>query len=183
MNSPFNAVMVDLETMSTRNNASIVSIGAVKFWLNVDQDSFSPDQLFHIAVDLASSQDAGLDIDAETVKWWMEQAKEAQSALYAGGTSDLKAALEMFSNWFPKDAYIFGNGATFDNVILRSAYAATKLPYPAIYKQDMCYRTLCRMSDVEPLKFDGVKHNALHDAMAQTKHLMAILQKTPWHRL
>lgn len=181
MNSSFNAVMVDLETMSTRNNAAIVSIGAVKFWLNVDQDSFSPDQFFHMAVDLASSQDAGLDVDAETVKWWMQQDKEAQKALDRG--VDLDQALKAFSSWFPKDAYIFGNGATFDNVILRSAYAATKLPYPAIYKQDMCYRTLCRMSDVEPLKFDGVKHNALHDAMAQTKHLMAILQKTPWHRL
>jgi 3' exoribonuclease, RNase T-like len=175
----YNAVMVDLETMSTRPDAAIISIGAVKFWLNVSQEAFSADQLFHVVVDLESSQDAGLHIDANTVKWWLEQNKEAQQILLRGMNLDL--ALRAFNQWFPKDAYIFGNGATFDNVILRNAYDHTKLPYPNTYKYDVCYRTLRMMSDVEMPKFEGTKHNALHDAMAQTKHLMAILEKTPWH--
>jgi exodeoxyribonuclease VIII len=179
-NPVYNAVMVDLETMSTKSDAAIISLGAVKFWLNVKQDAFSADQLFHMSIDLESSQDAGLHIDANTVKWWLEQDKEAQSFL-TGPSRPLLDVLHTFNQWFPKNAYIFGNGATFDNVILRSAYDHVKLPYPNTYKFDMCYRTLTRLSDVEPPKFEGTKHNALHDAMAQTKHLMAILEKTPWH--
>lgn len=178
-NLPYTAVMVDLETMSTRNDAAIISIGAVKFWLNVKQEDFTADQLFYMGVDLESSQNAGLHIDADTVKWWLDQEKTAQNVLLNG--QDLTFVLTMFNNWFPKNAYIFGNGATFDNVILRSAYDHVKVPYPNTYKYDMCYRTLTRLSDVEPPKFEGTKHNALHDAMAQTKHLMAILEKTPWH--
>lgn len=180
-NTPYTGVMVDLETMSTRNNAAITSIGAVKFWLNVRQETFTPDQLFYSTIDLASSQDYGLDIDAETVKWWLSQSKEAQAALTERVPGDLHGVLQDFSLWFPKDAYLFGNGATFDNVILRSAYTAVKVPYPLTYKQDVCYRTLNRLSDVETPPFEGTKHNALHDAIWQTKHLMAILEKTPWH--
>jgi DNA polymerase III epsilon subunit-like protein len=175
--------MVDLETMSTQKNAAIISIGAVKFWLNVSQDEFTDDQLFYQTVSLKSSQKAGLDIDANTVEWWIQQSREAQSALFTNNQKDLTSALHALSNWFPRDACLFGNGATFDNVILRSAFEACGIQYPTTYKQDMCYRTLRRLSDVEMPKFEGTKHNALHDAMAQTKHLMAILQKTPWHRI
>lgn len=64
-NIPYNAVMVDLETMSTDSNASIISIGAVKFWLNVRQTEFTDDQLFYTAVSLKSSQEAGLHIKAD----------------------------------------------------------------------------------------------------------------------
>lgn len=176
----YNAVMVDLETMSTKNDAAIMSIGAVKFWLNVSQDEFSSEQLFYATIDLKSSQDAGLHIDADTIKWWLRQDKEAQVSLM-GYMNPLKRVLELFNEWFPMDAYIFGNGSTFDNVILRSAYDHVKLPYPNTYHYDMCYRTLAAMSDIPFPKFEGTKHHSLHDAMTQTKHLMAILKKTPWN--
>lgn len=177
---PYNAVMLDLETMSTSNNAAITSIGAVKFWLNVKQAEFTEDQLFYYAVDLKSCQKAGLDIDADTIQWWMQQADEPRSMLFDRRRESLAAVLNMFSHWFPKNAYIFGNGATFDNVILRTAFKALNIKYPAIYKQDVCYRTLCKLSDIPPPKFEGTKHNALDDAKMQTRHLMEILEKYPW---
>ena len=178
--SNYTGVMVDLETMSTHDNAAIVSIGAVKFWLNVTQDVFTPDQLFHVQVDLASSQEAGLDIDADTVMFWLEQSKAAQESIMRG--IDLKQALEAFSRWFPKDAFIFAHGAMFDLTILRSAYKAVNLPHPTGFRKEMCYRTLKAMTDVPPVKVEGLtQHNALHDSMVQTRHLMAILEKTPWH--
>lgn len=179
---PYNAVMVDLETMSTEPDAAIISIGAVKFWMNVEQDEFTLDQLFHVKVDLVSCQHAGLRIDAGTVKWWLSQDKEAQVALL-DAAAPLGTALLEFSRFVPQGALIFGNGATFDNVILRNAYKASSMTYPVSYRQDVCYRTLSRMSDVILPKFEGTKHNALDDAKMQTKHLMAILRKTPWHKL
>lgn len=176
----YNAVMVDLETMSTQNNASIISIGAVKFWTNVMQDEFTEDQLFYQTVSLKSCQKLGLDIDANTIEWWLQQSKEAQMALFDLRKKDLHSALSAFAGWFPKDASLFGNGATFDNIILRNAFNACKVQYPVSYRQDMCYRTIARMSNVIVEKMEGVKHNALDDAIRQTKHIMAIFQKTPW---
>lgn len=178
-NIPYNAVMVDLETMSTDSNASIISIGAVKFWLNVKQDEFTQDQLFYTAVSLDSSQEAGLHIKADTVMWWLSQGEEARTAFKH--PVSLASALGRFSQFVPnKETYIFGNGAAYDNVVLHNAYKAINQKYPVSYKYDVCYRTLCKLSNIKPLPFEGTKHNALDDAKAQTRHLMQILETIPW---
>lgn len=178
-NIPYNAVMVDLETMSTDSNASIIAIGAVRFWLNVKQTEFTDDQLFYTAVSLSSSQEAGLHIKADTVMWWLGQDDEARSAFKNPVT--LSSALNAFSRFFPsKETYVFGNGAAYDNVVLHNAYKAINLKYPVSYKYDVCYRTLCKLSDSKPPKFEGIKHHALDDAKAQTRHCMELLEKHPW---
>lgn len=179
--NPFNAVMVDLETMSTANNASIISIGAVKFTLNSKQDELAPEQLFYTSIDLESCEEAGLHISADTIRWWMTQSPEAQTVLKDMRRRSLESALNAFSEWFPKDAWLFGNGSTFDNIILRNAYKAVDKDYPVSYRYDVCYRTIAKMhTDVEMSRFEGIQHNALDDAKAQTYHLMEILAKHPW---
>lgn len=179
LNLPYNAVMVDLETMSTDSNASIISIGAVKFWLNVKQTEFTPDQLFYTAVSLASSHEAGLHIKADTVMWWLSQEPEARNAFK--NPVSLASALNAFSRFVNiKETFIFGNGAAYDNVVLHNAYKAINLKYPVSYKYDVCYRTLCKLSDSPIPAFEGTKHNALDDAKMQTRHLMEILEKHPW---
>lgn len=171
--------MLDLETMSTRSDAAIISIGAVKFWLNVKQTEFTTDQLFYKAIDLTSSVEFGLHIDPETIKWWVQQGDTARNVLKT--TNHLEATLNSFSFFVPENAYIFGNGATFDNVILRNAYRAVKRSYPVSYKYDVCYRTMCKLVDTPPIeKFEGTKHCAIDDAINQTKHLMRILERVPW---
>jgi len=179
METKYNAVMVDLETISTRPDAAIIAIGAVRFWLNVKQTEFTSDQCFYTAVDLESCFHEGLSIDPKTIKWWMKQDDSARMALLNGVR--LSVALKDFSYFVPSDkTFIFGNGSMFDNVILRNAYAAIGYNYPVSYKYDMCYRTLCKLSDSPLPDFEGTKHNALDDAKAQTRHLMELLEKHPW---
>ena len=60
-------VMVDLETMSSRADASICSIGAVKFEGKEILDTF------YCTVDLKSCKDAGLRVSMDTVEWWSRQ--------------------------------------------------------------------------------------------------------------
>lgn len=179
MTMDYNAVMVDLETLSTENNAVILSIGAVRFWLNVKQEEFSNEQMFYMTININSCINKGLNVDGNTVNWWMNQSIEAKQDTFSEGAS-LDKALYFFSQFVPNNAYIFGNGATFDNIILRSAYKACSIKYPVSYKYDVCYRTLSRLSDVPFPRFDGTKHNALDDAKNQTIHLMQILDKNPW---
>lgn len=168
--------MVDLETMSVASNAAIIAIGAVKF--NPAQKIIV--DRFYCRVDLQSCVDAGLKIDAGTIMWWLQQGDEARSQ-FKGKLPSLKEALEGFTNWMvatPDGKSVWGNGATFDNVILTNAYEALRMKRPWSYKGDRCYRTLRSLYPDVKMRDFGTAHRADHDAEAQAMHLMDI-----WPRL
>lgn len=177
----YEAVMLDLETMSTRDNAAIVSIGAVKFNLTEVQtlEQILPDQKFFLNVSLNSCEEYGMDFEAGTVLWWLSRSKEVMLQLKDG--FHIGDALEMFLTFLEdsvaEDFLLFGNGATFDNVILRNAYQSCKILYPITRKQDACYRTIKRLNSDIPIVRYGVEHNALDDAISQMLHLQRMLNR------
>jgi exodeoxyribonuclease VIII len=161
--------MVDLETMGKRGNAAIVSIGAVRF------SGGGLAEEFYKVVDLESSVVAGMDIDVCTVQWWLSQGPEAQK-IFSSSTpkASLKEALVDFKIFIGKGAEVWGNGADFDNVILKSAYDAVELPLPWQYWNNRCYRTMKGLYKQVSLKRTGTHHNALDDAKTQAEHLIRI---------
>ncbi len=176
-------IMVDLETMGTGPDAAIIAIGAVAF----NEDKLS-DSEFYEVVDLQSSVDVGLKIDPSTVLWWMKQSDDARQALFRAGSSDLYSVLYRFANWIEdvtsgtakKDRRVWGNGATFDNMILRTAFNLTEEPLRWEYYGDLCYRTLKKLYPSVKLIRTGTHHNALDDAKSQADHAMALLAKTEY---
>jgi exodeoxyribonuclease VIII len=176
-------IMVDLETMGNGSDAAIIAIGAVAF----SEDKLS-DSEFYQVVDLQSSVDAGLKIDPSTVLWWMKQSDDARQALFKPGSDDLYSTLYRFGNWIEdvtsgaakKDRHVWGNGATFDNMILRSAFELTGEPIRWEYYGDLCYRTLKKLYPSIKLIRTGTHHNALDDAKSQAEHAMALLAKTEY---
>ncbi len=173
-----NNVMLDLETMGNRPGAVIVSIGAVCFDVKTGLGA-----TFHERIDMRDAVASGLKMDASTVEWWLEQSKEAQSALLQYPRATLKQALLRFNDWLianctTSDLTIWGNGGDFDNVILAEAYHAVGFPLPWKYYRNRCYRTMKSLPNVaEKPKFQGLKHDALADACFQAEHLVAILRK------
>lgn len=164
-------VMLDLETMSVRSNAAIASIGAVKFEVGtgiIDQ--------FYRTVDLRTCKAVGLHIDPETVEWWNKQSKEARQALLKDNVS-IAQALDDFTQWFGHSSLpTWGNGAGFDNVIMENAYVACNMKRPWRPWEDRCYRTIKNIIQVAADERLGVYHNALDDALHQTRHLLKILE-------
>jgi len=161
-------VMVDLETLGNGSNAVVVAIGAVQF------NAGGVGSVFSVLVDPQSCVASGLQMDVSTVMWWMKQSDAARAALQGKGLL-LGDALEQFSSWFPKEGCLWGNGATFDNVILSNAYRAVgqKTPWP--YWGDRCYRTVKNLyPEIKAPVFQGTAHNALDDAAHQARHLIAI---------
>lgn len=165
-------VMIDLETMSTEHNAAIISIGAVKF----DPTDFAILESFHVGVTLPSSQAYGLHISSDTVLWWLgPDLVEARENYYALEKVDLATALEGFSLWFGNESLpVWGNGATFDNVILRNAFKAIGMECPWSFRHDRCYRTFRALSSHTESVKPEVAHNALHDAIAQVKTMAKV---------
>lgn len=170
-------VMADIETFATSNNALIVSIGGVRF------DDTAIIDRFHVGIDPVDAERYGLKIDAATVMYWLDPKRDAaRKQLFELPKVDLFSALDGFAAWVgqtPVDerGSLWGKGATFDNVRIKSAYDAIGLEYPFTYRQDECYRTLAnRCPDVKYEQI-GTAHNALDDAESQALHLQAICKK------
>lgn len=163
-------VMVDLETLGTGPNSVIISIGAVEF----DTMHQVLGRVFHMVIEPQSCVEAGLQIDASTVMWWLQQSKEAREVFKAKNNT-LIEVLQQFSQWYPKGAPLWGNGATFDNVILSNAYSATDIKQPWSYAKDRCYRTLKNLMPEIKQEAVGVAHNALDDAKYQALHALKLM--------
>ena len=163
-------VMIDLETMGTRPNAPIIAIGAVMFDGNEILDRF------YTNIDLESAvEDGGAVVDPKTVLWWMEQADEARSALRDNKKKVLTALYE-FRDWLkPVDPDgVWGNGASFDNILLSETYRRLNLTPPWAFWKDRCYRTMKNMYPQIEMDRVGTHHNALDDAESQARHLIEI---------
>jgi hypothetical protein len=167
-------VMLDLETMSARPNASIVSIGAVLFDRN-DYDTVDSvkdaNRCFYLVVDLEEqAEEFGRHISPSTIYWWLQQNEDAQNALAVRDRCPLGDALLRFSKWLSviESPRLWGYGATFDNVVICSAYDAVGLPHPIHYRNHRCMRTIVALTDTSgPDKSMWTAHNALSDAQRQ----------------
>ena len=169
-----NHIMLDLETLATSSNALILSIGAVKF----DPMSDEISEKFHVGVDLGSLplNSYGLDIEAATVLWWLDAQRAAgREALEAVPKTDLASALEGFGMWIGDNARVWGNGASFDNVILRNAYTKLGMDAPWRFWNDRCYRTFKNLAPRMEVRRVGAHHSALDDAVTQASHLQKLV--------
>jgi hypothetical protein len=166
-------VMVDLETLGNGNSAVIIAVGAVKF--DPDKPVILPEP-FYSLVDPQSCVDAGLKLDVSTVLWWMKQSDAARAALKPDELNKpgLHAVMSSLMDWYGGDLPTWGNGATFDNVILRNAFKAVGMEAPWSFWNDRCYRTMKSQYPDVKMARTGTHHNALDDAKSQAVHLCNI---------
>ena len=176
-------LMIDLETMGTNTNAPIVVIGAVFF----DPQTGEIGPVFYIVISLTDAMNTGAVPDGGTIKWWLKQSSEARAAILTDQVK-LKDALSRFREFIneysdEKFVQVWGNGATFDNAILRTSYERLDIPCPWRYHNDRDVRTIVELGKTidfdarTVIPFEGVRHNALDDARHQAKYVSAIWQK------
>ena len=164
-------VMIDLETMSTRPTAVVISIGAVKF-----NDDGVTDR-FKVNISPKSYQQYGnkFHVSPDTVEWWSKQSPEARAA-WRTDPYPVEEAFQMFSDWYgPKSFWTWGNGSAFDISIMENAYNVLGMDIPWNYGDVMCLRTMCNMTNTRVDRSEGVFHDALVDAENQAKFLIKLL--------
>ncbi|EON6082594.1 3'-5' exoribonuclease, partial [Escherichia coli] len=143
-------LMIDLETMGKNPDAPIISIGAIFF----DPQTGEMGPEFSKTIDLET---AGGVIDRDTIKWWLKQSREAQSAILTDEIP-LDDALLQLREFIDENSgeffvQVWGNGATFDNVILRRSYERQGIPCPWRYTNDRDVRTMVALGLV--MDFDA----------------------------
>jgi len=165
-----NNVMVDIETLATSHNATILSIGAVRF----DLETGELGEEFYINVDPGSQR--WREVDPDTVQWWSEQGPAAQAKLTEEPVVPLRTALIEFKKFLNSKDKLWSNGPTFDEVIIRSAFDQLDGTFPLGYWASRCCRTefaLGQYLGVKKVK-PTVKHDALADAIAQAQTVLNI---------
>ena len=164
--------MLDLETLGVDSNSVVISISAIEF----NRNTGAIGREFEIGLDDNEQVANGGIIDQSTVDWWAQQDVIAQLEIARLPKLDVKDALLGYSEWVQKSSAltVWGNGATFDNVILENLFKRHSINYPTKFWNNRCVRTLCDLTDIDTQNYDfkGVKHRGIDDCKHQINYCL-----------
>ncbi len=170
-------IMIDLETLATSTDASILTIGAVKFDPFGD-DIKEPDcDKFYVKVDLDSCDRIGLVTNDDTIAWWANQSKEAQDEAFdPNGRIDIVDAMNQLYKFCWGAKRVWSHGAAFDIVICETIFKKIGKAVPWNFWQVRCTRTLFDIG-IDPKRPPVLKHHALEDAWNQAVGVQNVYKK------
>jgi len=165
---------LDLETLSTRYDASILVIACAKF------DIVTGDILGDFTMNVRCPEDK-FHIDVDTVMWWLKQDEQARHQLTKQDVHwGIEAALHCLTDFLSDEGCVWGNGATFDITILEHAYLAASQMPPWDHWNVRDMRTIVDIAETDAMgfdrkwvKFEGTPHVALDDAKHQARVISA----------
>ena len=170
MTKEYSEAMVDIETLDVEAPSIVLSAGIVLFNLN-DKDtaqSLKGDRCLYTTINPTQQVEVGRSVSPSTVIWHFGQ--EHSSDTRTDG-QDIRFQLYKLSE-FIGDRKLWGNGSSFDNVILRNLFKQFDVPFTN-YWNDQDLRTLKRLSGVK----DGVENKTPHNALADAKAQVLSAQK------
>ena len=160
--------MIDLETLSTNPNATVLTVGGVKF---DPYTAINPYQELYFRVDVDSQTKVGRDVMPETLDWWATQAEDIrEEALGDNNRISLDDMIKSINKWSVGVDVFWCQGPLFDYAILQNLYKNIKKPCPWNFWQIRDSRTVFSMMPSDPRKaIQEEMHNALADCYYQAK--------------
>jgi hypothetical protein len=169
--------MLDLETLSTRPDATILTFGACKF-SPYNQEAI--DKIIYFRVNVDEQIALGRHVDNNTLAWWATQDDDIREEAFGEGD---RISLEQFTqelNRFIVGCHnIWAQGPVFDIGILENLYRQLGLPCPWQYWQIRDSRTLLSVhghGDVINKRKAGL-HNAIEDAISQAQTVQIVFEQ------
>jgi hypothetical protein len=167
-----NEIMLDIETLSTQPNASILSIGAIRFNRTERVPPLNKMDTFYIRIDMRTCDELMMHVDQNTVAWWNKQDEAIRNEAMGDGDDrvSVKEALTRLTNWIGinKDTMVWGNGDDFDCVILGEAYRAVGLTPPWKFWNTRDVRTVLDLACIKPWNLrNDYKHHPVNDCYRQ----------------
>lgn len=167
-------VMLDLKTMGNHHNSVIVSIGAVRFEPTTGEKGESS----YRKIDFASCLKLGLEVNADTIEWWMQQNEVARMKVAKVKGTHISEVLVSFAKFIGKDDYIWGNSARFDIGILQNAYNKAEIDIPWDFKKELDVRTAMffRQEIKAKVSWNGPAHDPIVDCNNQIDYVSKAYQ-------
>jgi hypothetical protein len=163
--------MIDIETLSTRTNAVVLSIGAVEF----TQDGGLVDSIIS-KPDLWQQVNAHRHISPNTLGWWSEQdSAPLKQAFSKVGRKPVRECLVQLSDFIKPHCLVWANSPSFDAVILESLYQSAKLDPPWEYYSLRDCRTIKDAAGLpsswapRPSGYKFVPHDPVSDCIWQVE--------------
>lgn len=173
-------IIIDAETLDTKDTAVIPSIGARLCNLETGEMG----EGFHVNLDVQAQIDAGYTISASTLAFWLNQQQAARS--YLIDIMDRKVPLVSRQVGFSmlhqfissvKNANVWGNGISFDLGLCIREWGPDNLPWEFWNEQDVRSivsfgRRVFGVQFKKEVQFEGTAHNPLDDATHEAQYLM-----------
>lgn len=168
-------VMIDLESLGTRPDCVILTLGAVKFNPYI-MDEPGPGLYFRIDVDQQTG--LGRNVQEDTLNWWMNQAEDVrEEAFGTDGRVKLEEMYRELNKFLVGVDCIWAQGPAFDIVILENIYRQMGWPTPWQFWQIRDSRTLFSVHGDPREKNKAGLHNALEDCVSQAKGVQQIYNR------
>lgn len=166
-----NDVMIDIETLGTSADCTILAIAAVRF----DRLTGEIGGELHERIDPCGQN---RHVCTQTLKWWAKQPQGVFAEAMSGETRLGQALHDLFVFVEPSDL-VWAQGTDFDFKVLDHAFDSRMIqkPWPYYAKRDT--RTLYDVAGFDPrtIQCEGTLHNALDDCKHQIRCVVAALQK------
>lgn len=149
-------ITFDLETCALCPTAAVMSIGAVAWNADAEDnpftDGFSNDYCFYRHVDLRSSFVDGFTFDSKTSEWWATQDDGAKKALLEYDDVPLHPIADVIEDFVyfiqyiqeemsAKEVKLWSQGSDFDIAILKNICRKYGIEEPVSYKNFRDHRT------------------------------------------
>lgn len=164
-------LMLDIETLSTRKNAAVLSIGGVEF------DDTSVIDSFGWAMNMR--QITG-HIDPGTVQWWLKQNESARAFSFSGDFHPEHVAGQLYLRLAMADE-IWANDPDFDLVILQDWMERLGKTWPVSFRKYRSVRTIRMLAERYYIDLSTVwngltAHNPIDDAAAQARAVIEVFK-------
>lgn len=173
MSQYYKDLMIDIETLGTRSYCAIISIAAIEF----DADTGRTGKEFKRNISLQSCLDAGLHVDEDTIKWWLNQNHEVLKELMTEAFP-LRVVLREFNKTFDSKVNYWAKSPSFDCERLSDAYQMVGFEEPWKFWELRDVRTLLAMyREMKLPEFKGDKHNPLDDCRYQITCVQKVFEE------
>lgn len=177
-------IVIDIETLGTKEDCIIVSIGALIFNRGDAPGVFKAE--FDVKLDIENQP--GRVAEPGTIKWWMEPSMdEARKMAFGKEGIRLGLALKQLDDFIkehkPNEAWACS--PSFDMTILSNAYAGHRQKFPVKFWKWSCIRTMENFFYGKNTRkkggandLGGVAHDALDDCKMEAMVIQRVYAAT-----
>lgn len=180
-------IVLDLETLSTQEDAAILQIGCCIPLFDRKNVPLGLSCEFEVTISYDAALRSEFHMSSETLQWWENQNPSTRKIVFSGQNS-YADAFDQFKFWIDSlksggaDVAIWGHGSDFDNRLL--SYSLDSLGYHNVwsFRNNRDLRTIRALFPIPETATktltvgeDEIKHTAIGDARYEAKLLNYIV--------